>query len=353
MRWLLLIYAFICFLVAGGLLFKRSGQSMILLGVFTFMFGYEMLDFLYSTSQLKFIYPQFFGYYYLQTGFLYGPLLYWHFRYMLEQDFRFSVGQLIHLVPFLLVLIYLWPIFAMPGLDRIAYISENFHGVIMPVNYARALHLLIYGVVLIVYLYKKRFHITSKRQLYAWSVILIYFISCVLISWFTLFANSWRDFELYYFIAFNMVIVIAILLYTDPAFLGVMARKYLKSGISTADKKRIREKVEAAFSEQEVYKKGDLNLAVLGYLIEEKSHHISQAFSDEMQESFQSFVNRHRVEYAKRLLTDPENRNYTIEAIGQMAGFNNRVSFNKAFKQYTLVTPSNYQKNAAASGRKL
>lgn len=353
MRWVLLIYSVCCFLVAGGLLFKKSGKSTALLGLFTLMFGIEIIDFLYSTSRLKLIYPQFFGYYYLPAGFLYGPILLWYFRSILLQEYRFSIRQLTHLIPFLVVLVYLWPLFIMPGLERIAYINEHFLDFIMPVNYARASHLLVYGIILIDFLFKKRYQITAKRQLFAWSVIIIYFISCVLISWFTQFASGWRDFDLYYFTAFNMVIIIGLLLYTDPAFLGVIAKKYLKSGISSSDKTRIRKKIIATFAEQELFKRGDLSLAVLGSIIEEKSHHISQVFSDEIEESFQSFVSRHRVEYAKQLLTDPENRNYTIEAIGQMAGFNNRVSFNNAFKQYTSVTPSYYQKNPAETDRKL
>lgn len=353
MRWILLLYALFCFLVAGGLLFKKPGKSTGLLGVFTLFFGIEIVDFLYGTSQLKYIYPQYFGYYYLQAGFLYGPLLLWHFRFNLEQEFRFSVWQLAHFIPFFIILLYLWNIWAMPGLERIAYINEHFPDVIMPVNYARALHLVSYGLILIIYLYNMRHRLSSKNQLYAWSIIVIYFLSCVLISWFTLFANTWRDFDLYYFTAFNIVIIIGVLLYTEPVFLSAIAKKYLKSAISIYDKKRIREKIVFAFSEQEVFKQGDLSLALLGSIIGEKSHHISQTFSEEIQESFQAFVNRHRVAYAKKLLIDPGNKNYTIEAIGQMAGFNNRVSFNNAFKQYTSVTPSYYQKNHIDSARKL
>lgn len=353
MRLILLLYALICFVVSGGLFFKRSGKSTVLLGVFTLLFGIEIVNFLYGTSQLKSIYPQYFGYYYLLSGFLYGPLLLWHFRFNFKPGFRFSLWQLAHFIPFFLVLIYIWPILALPALERISYIRENFHDVIMPVNYARALHLLSYGLVLIIYLGKNRYRIKPKNKLYAWSVILIYFISCVLISWFTQFANTWRDFDSYYFMACNIVIIIGILLYTDPEFLSEIAQKYLKSAISNKDKERIKKKILAAFSDDKSFARNDFNLTELASIIGEKNHHISQTFSEEFQEGFHSFVNRHRIEYAKELLVHPHHQKYTIESIGQEVGFNNRVSFNKAFRQYTSLTPSEYRKDQKVSQVKL
>lgn len=348
MRWILLLYALLCFLVAGGLLFKKSGKSTIWLGVFTLMFGIEIVDFLYGTSQLKSIYPQYFGYYYFLSGFLYGPLLLWHFRFSFKPKLRFSFWQLAHFIPLFVVLFYIMPILIMPAVERITYIKLYFHDIIMPVNYARALHLLSYGIVLIIYLFQNRYLLKPKNKLYAYSIILIYFISCVMISWLTQFANTWRDFDLYYFIACNIVFIIGILLYIDPNFLSEIAQKYLKSAISYRDKKRIKKKIIDAFSEAKPFTRNDFNLTELAALIDEKNHHISQTFSEEFEEGFHSFVNKHRVEYAKVLLVCAQHQKYTIEAIGQEAGFNNRVSFNKAFKQYTSLTPSEYRKNQMA-----
>lgn len=349
MRWVLLLYSLFCFLVAGGLLFKRPHKPTALLGVFALMFGLEIADFLYSTSQLKSLYPQYYAYYYLPAGFLYGPLLFWYFRYNLEKEYQFSLWELAHLIPFAAVLFYLWPIFTMPAPERMVFISEHFTDVIMPVNYARALHLFSYGLALVLYLSKNGRWLNPRNRLYAWSVVLIYFISCVVISWLTQFASSWRDFDLYYLLSCNIILVIGILLYTDPAFLQLIAQKYLKSGISKKDKKRIRKKVEAAFADKKTFARNDLSLTVLEGLIGEKKHHISQTFSEEIQESFHAYVNRHRVEYAKELISDPEYQKYTLEAIGQKAGFNNRVSFIKAFRKHNAQTPSEYQKAQNAS----
>ena len=59
--------------------------------------------------------------------------------------------------------------------------------------------------------------------------------------------------------------------------------------------------------------------------------------------NYHSFINHYRVEEAKKLLTDSQNAHFTIEAIGEMAGFRSRATFFSAFKQHTNQTPQQYK----------
>ncbi len=59
--------------------------------------------------------------------------------------------------------------------------------------------------------------------------------------------------------------------------------------------------------------------------------------------NYNKFINSYRVEEAKKLLTNPQNAHFTIEAIGEMAGFRSRATFFSAFKQYTNRTPQQYK----------
>ncbi len=59
--------------------------------------------------------------------------------------------------------------------------------------------------------------------------------------------------------------------------------------------------------------------------------------------NYHQFINHYRVEEAKELLTDPQNAHFTIEAIGEMAGFRSRATFFSAFKQHTEQTPQQYK----------
>lgn len=65
-----------------------------------------------------------------------------------------------------------------------------------------------------------------------------------------------------------------------------------------------------------------------------------------------SFINEYRIREACRRILDEENfGNITFAAIGESVGFSSQVSFNRAFKKVTGITPSLYQKMAAAERR--
>lgn len=65
--------------------------------------------------------------------------------------------------------------------------------------------------------------------------------------------------------------------------------------------------------------------------------------------NFNDFVNEFRVEEAKKRLTDPRYRNFTIAAIALECGFNSLATFQRVFKQTTGITPSQYQNDAKKS----
>lgn len=59
--------------------------------------------------------------------------------------------------------------------------------------------------------------------------------------------------------------------------------------------------------------------------------------------NYHNFINHYRVKEAKELLTNPKNSHFTIEAIGEMAGFRSRATFFSSFKQNTGKTPQQYK----------
>lgn len=92
---------------------------------------------------------------------------------------------------------------------------------------------------------------------------------------------------------------------------------------------------------QEEFKIGDLagslNVPV---------HHLSELINQQFQGSFFDFVNRYRVEEAKRQLSDPAYSDKKILAIAFESGFNNKATFNRVFKQFTGMPPSTYRKKS-------
>jgi YesN/AraC family two-component response regulator len=60
---------------------------------------------------------------------------------------------------------------------------------------------------------------------------------------------------------------------------------------------------------------------------------------------FNDVINSYRVNYISEGLKNEQWETLTLEAVGEMAGFNNRITFLNAFKKFTGVTPSQYVKN--------
>ena len=60
---------------------------------------------------------------------------------------------------------------------------------------------------------------------------------------------------------------------------------------------------------------------------------------------FNDVINSHRVKYISEGLTNEQWDALTLEAVGEIAGFNNRITFLNAFKKFTGVTPSQYVKS--------
>lgn len=90
----------------------------------------------------------------------------------------------------------------------------------------------------------------------------------------------------------------------------------------------------------------NLNVKDLANEIGTNEKYLSQVINKKYNKNFSNFINDYRIIYAKELLLNEEYSNYTIEAIGNLSGFNSKTTFNSTFKKLTGVTPSGYKKGA-------
>jgi len=69
---------------------------------------------------------------------------------------------------------------------------------------------------------------------------------------------------------------------------------------------------------------------------------LSYIINSQTGKSFFSFVNRYRIEEFKSRFADPQNKYFTIMAIAYESGFNSKSSFNRIFKEFMGITPSEF-----------
>ncbi|RYZ87656.1 MAG: AraC family transcriptional regulator, partial [Moraxellaceae bacterium] len=60
-------------------------------------------------------------------------------------------------------------------------------------------------------------------------------------------------------------------------------------------------------------------------------------------QNFHEFVNRYRVEEVKRVLSAADSQALAITDIATKAGFNSKAAFNRFFKKFTDMTPTQFR----------
>lgn len=117
--------------------------------------------------------------------------------------------------------------------------------------------------------------------------------------------------------------------------------QYSKSPLTKETRERILQKLGRAMESEQLYCDNLLSLRTLSSHIKESPHYVSQVLSQELETNFYQFINRHRIEHAKRELLDNPQRN--VLEIALDAGFNSKSTFNTAFRKITQTTPSQFR----------
>jgi AraC-like DNA-binding protein len=120
-----------------------------------------------------------------------------------------------------------------------------------------------------------------------------------------------------------------------------------KQGQPNLQPEKIRElqrRFDHYISEQ-LYLDPNTNLKEVAGRLNIPSYVLSIFIHQVYQMHFNDVINSHRVKYISEGLTNEQWDTLTLEAVGEIAGFNNRITFLNAFKKFTGVTPSQYVKN--------
>ncbi|MDQ2178951.1 AraC family transcriptional regulator [Marinifilum sp. D714] len=96
---------------------------------------------------------------------------------------------------------------------------------------------------------------------------------------------------------------------------------------------------------KEVYKDGDLTLRKLSDMIDMPEHIISQAINRNANRSYSDFVNSYRINYFIQLIDQKAHKDKTLLYLAFDCGFNSKSSFNRVFKQFHEITPTEYIKS--------
>ena len=75
------------------------------------------------------------------------------------------------------------------------------------------------------------------------------------------------------------------------------------------------------------------------------THLLSYTINTGFDENFYQFINRYRIDEAKKMVLDPQMGHLNLVGIAFAVGFNSKTAFNTAFKKATGQTPSEFKKS--------
>ena len=102
---------------------------------------------------------------------------------------------------------------------------------------------------------------------------------------------------------------------------------------------------EFFFYANHYYLQPNANMEDLALKLNVTKNELSVFLRDEIEENFTELLNKNRVEYFKELLNAKKYESFTIEALSEMAGFNNRRTMYNAFNKYVGQTPTEFIQN--------
>ena len=120
-------------------------------------------------------------------------------------------------------------------------------------------------------------------------------------------------------------------------------RKYAKSGLSDSQMLALKRRLEDVMQQDRVYLESSLTLPRLAKCVGCSVNHLSQVINAGFGMSFFDYVNRYRVQHAKALLCQGEQRNAVILNIAFAVGFNSNSAFYSAFRKCVGQTPAQYR----------
>jgi AraC-like DNA-binding protein len=303
-----------------------------------------------------------------------GPLLYLFIERSIDQTR--SKGDLLHLLPAILYLAYIFPDFFQPdGFRYNSYVS-SYHpdwplvDVIKtlpddPLNIKKFLNLATAGQI-IIYVTLALLKIQKKAMMSGASVIkttddmlkslrnMVLHILVIIIIFIIVKLNFQGDLGDYfigiYISLFVMITTCRVMndsTYFDrsASFMDISIGKYRKSSLNDLGKEKILTRIINEFETKNYYSENLASLADLAKKLGESQHHVSQVINEKLGKNFFELLASYRVEKAKSILKGDKSGKLTIEEISEMVGYNSKTAFNNSFKRLSGKTPSEYRKS--------
>jgi AraC-like DNA-binding protein len=389
----------LCLIIAR---FNRNPNTRFLIGFLCLLIVFDLNSYLQTTGHFQWPMAILFNHS-LPLGLLQGPFLYFYVRNTLNDEDSLKRRDILHFIPFLLVMLDFLPYFLLPWEEKQRICTAVASDFRMVRDYGRGFLMdhfflallrwfMLFGYLsyILFLLYINR---PSKKTgtgvpdaqymiTFRWLTTLTVLLLGVLPSFLKLIldfhsgrvdmdATAYRSYPAFLVsVSIYVLACLSILMY--PQILYGMPRETRsdRSDGKTADGQktvspesgrmaeipkddsipdppepfaRLAEEIRDYIMSEKPYLNQDFSVSTVSQRLKVPQHHVNYCFSNILKTGFPAFRNRLRVEHAKSLLEEGAAEKMTMEGIGRQSGFSSKVIFYTAFKKETGMSPGEYQ----------
>ncbi len=294
--------------------------------------------------------------------FLEGPVLYWFTKSVTRRDFSFRPADALHLLPVAAAPFYLYFAYYRHPLHMQRELVLEFRIFQVPDTYfnlfvtTQKMVVIIYGVMCLLqlagYSIMLKNNYSNDRTDFRWLQLLI---GGFLFTWtwiFVVHVVGMHGYAPGYIIdmmgivsIYLILVLINVLLvygFIRPEILAGLGLGGEHGGGDSINREYI-ERIRAVIGAEKLFLNPRLTLEEFSEHVNLPPRLVSSAINRCLGQNFHEFVNRYRVEEAKRILGEPAYRQHPILDVAIMAGFNSKATFNRFFYKFAGLTPSQYR----------
>jgi AraC-like DNA-binding protein len=119
--------------------------------------------------------------------------------------------------------------------------------------------------------------------------------------------------------------------------------RYKTSGMPPDRFKKYAQELLTVMEEEKPYLDPEMSVSKMANRLGIPKENISQLINQRFYMNFNQFLNKYRVEEAKRRLLDPKESQFVVLKIAHDVGFNSKSTFNSAFKKFAGMSPSQWR----------
>ncbi|MCK5908289.1 MAG: helix-turn-helix transcriptional regulator [Flavobacteriales bacterium] len=379
-KWILIAIASATILISFVLIFnKHKLFSLRLLGVLALTRGYSAI--IYDIESISFYskFPHFYGVA-VDLAFLFFPLVYLFIQTYLNIRKRQFSNILIHLLPAFFFMMALSAFYFQSGDNKSEIITNLIPDWAKEILFYSEAIFIIVSLFYAVITYKLLVNFTNNKKLSnnekGGIEVITQFLIAISVIWiiwiiglFLKASNIIIPFDLmilFHSAITSILLIFGAYIYRNPLMFKKSkenkntkdyakdiievddSEQKQKSIIDNSQNKEIIQKILTLLEDETIYTDSGLTLESLSYEVGINKNKVSEAINSELKISFNDMINDFRIKKVLKLIEDGTHENLKLLDLAELSGFNSKSTFNRAFKNTTGKTPTQYIKDLSS-----